>query len=233
MAKLRIAGRLRWAGLLALSLASGCTGTPHAQAPPHDPLHGVLVPPGIPQPTYAPKADGGVPTTPQAFNPGGVPATPASMSSSNPATLAGTSWQGPLGRPTALDDSGPPFLPGQSTLGSKTPQVPGPNANPKVEAVPDNTPSTPPIVTPTASWQTAAPVAPGVNVSQPSSAAILAKQLQDRGVINQKQDAVPEGIHLTCYLSRGPEAGLRILEVTAVDYSSAAQAILQQLDASR
>lgn len=237
----RWVSRLAWGSLgLALTLASGCSSTPVASAPPADPLFGVMVPPGMPQPASAPKAaDASAPTTPQAFNQGGVPTVPASMPSSNTATLAGTSWQGPLGRPLQIDDKGPPFLPGSLTSGSKTQQVPatpavlGPNPNPKVEQVPDITPPVQPV-TPTSSWQ--APNQPAVQTAatpQPASAAALSKQLEDRGVINQKQDTAPEGVRLTCYVSRGPGAGLRILEVTAADYTSAAQAILRQLDTTR
>lgn len=243
MVEIRQAGqtrrKLRWASLLtagsfsfALTLAAGCSGTQHAQAPPVDPLFGARNPPGMQLPTDMQKVSAAPPTQPQAFGPGGVPALPASMSSSNPATLAGTSWKGPLGQPTPLDGNsyGPPLLPGRATLGSQTPQViaPPPNANPKVEQVPD-VPTTTPPVTPTASWQ---PTIPATG-SQRTRSEVLLKELQDRGVVNQKQDAVPEGIHLTCYVSRGPSGGLRILEATAADYTAAAEAILRQLDATR
>jgi hypothetical protein len=239
----QIRSALRWLSLfgwgsigLGLTLTTGCSSTPMASGPAADPLHGVLVPPGLPQPTNTPKVDaGGIPPAPQAYNQGGVQAFPASMSSSNPATLAGTSWQGPLGRPLAIDDgagTGPPFLPGQVSRTQPLPGVLGANPNPKVERVPDITPPAQPV-TPTASWQTnPAPIQPTAGV-QPASDDALAKQLQDAGVINQKQDTVAEGLRLTCYVSRGPGEGLRIIEVTAADYAAAAQAILQQLNASR
>jgi hypothetical protein len=220
-----------------------------ASGPPPDPLYGVMVPPGMPQPTNTPKADGAsVPQRPQAWNnPGGVPAIPASLSSTNPATLAGMSGQGSLGRPTPIADhnsSGPPLVPGQATL-SRTRQVPdmlGPNPNPKVEQVPDIKPANEPV-TPAGSWQTAPsfpssslgtrPAVQSAAAVLPTSAEILSKRLQERGVLDQKQEAVPEGVRLTCYLSRGPAGGLRVLEVAAADYATAAQAILQQLDNSR
>ena len=252
MAKRREAGQTRgsrrWISLLAwgaLGLAvTSCSSSPVASTQTYDPLTGIMTPPGTP-PNSGPKADASTPLPAQVNNPG-VAAMPASLSSSNPATLAGTSWQGPLGRPTPIDNnnsSGPPFLPGQSTLGNRTPQGPTflpPNPNPKVEAIPDVKSAIPPV-TPSASWQLPGnptiPVSDGSGVkvavqTQPANADGLAKQLQDRGVINQKQDAVPEGIHLTCYVSRG-SSGLRILEVTAADYATAAQAILQQLDTPR
>jgi hypothetical protein len=239
MVKTREAGQTRWAALLAwgsfglgLTLSAGCSHAPMASAPPADPILGVMVPPGLPQPVNTPKVEGAqVSPTPQAFNQGGVPATPAS----NPATLAGNSWQGsPLGRPLAIDDRGPPFFPGQLTSGNKTQQVPGnlaPNPTPKVERVPDITPPNQPV-TPTSAWQTPQPVVQTA-AAQPFSEDALAKQLRDRGVINQKRDTVPEGLRLTCYVSRGPDGGLLILEVTAADYASAVQAILQKLDTSK
>lgn len=236
MATLREPGQTTWLALLAtglMSLAGGCSSTPHAQAPPlpPDPL---LVPP------KAPQLPGTPPSQAQAFQPNGVPALPASLTATNPATLAGASgWQGPTARPLQIDDgksSGPPFLPGQLTSGSKTPQVPGmpgylpPNPNPKVEEVPDvGKPFTPPV-TPTGSWQTQAAPTPPTIPAAPTDAD-LAKRLRERGVVDQKQDATPDGVRLTCYISRGD--GYRILEVTAPDYAAAAQAILKQLDASR
>ena len=231
---------MRWLSLLgwgsiglSLTLASGCSSAPIASGPPADPLHGVLVPPGLPQPTNTPRADaGGFPPAPQAYNQGGAQTFPASLSSSNPATLAATSWQGPLGRPLAIDDgnsTGPPFFPGQV---SRTPGPLGANPNPKVERVPDIAPPTQPVQ-PTGSWQSnPAPLQPTAG-AQPANDEVLARQLQDAGVINQRQDTVPEGVRLTCYVSRGPGAGLRILEVTASDFAGAAQAILQQINGSR
>ena len=251
MVKIRQAGQSqrakRWFSLLAwgsvglaTTLNAGCSSSPVANSQNRDPLNGIMTPPDMPLPASAPKTDNAsAPFTPQPNNQG-VQAIQASMSSGSPATLAGTNWQGPLGRPTPLGDnnsSGPPFLPGQGTLGSKTQQVPmlGPNPNPKVEQVPDLAPPTPPV-TPTASWQNPQSNQPAVQVAnnvQPTEAEQLAKRLQDRGVLKQNQEATPDGLRLTVYLSRGPEGGLRVLEVTASDYPSAAQAILQQLEAGR
>ena len=249
MVNLRQAGQRRWLSLLAYgsfglatALTTGCSATPVATGPPPDPLYGVLVPPGMPQPTNTPKVEA-TPTTPtpQAYNPGSVPAFQASMNSSNPATLAATNWQGPLGRPLAIDDNnsfGPPFLPGQSTLGNRTQQVPGnpgfvaPNPNPKVESVPDLNPVNQ-SVTPTNSWQSNQPIVQTGTTTQPTNAELLSKRLQERGVLDQKQELTSEGLHLTCYVSRGPGGGLRILEVTAADFATAAQAILQQLETGR
>lgn len=213
---------------LGLTLLTGCSQTPTTAAgQPHDPLHGVLTPPGgIPQPTGMPKTPG-TPTslTPRSSNQGVAPIG-SELSSTNNATLAGLSGPGPLGRPLAIDDQGRTLPPVQRGY-------PAPNANPKVEQVPDLNP-TPPKLTPS-SWQTEQPITPGVQPANPAGASneIFTRQLQDRGVVNSKIDQLSEGVHLTCYVSRGPNGGLRILELTAVDYATAAQAILQQLDGAR
>ena len=64
MAKTRQAGQTgtarRWISLLAMGLSglmTGCSSISHPQAPPNDPLYGVLVPPGTLPPTH--KGDGG------------------------------------------------------------------------------------------------------------------------------------------------------------------------------
>jgi hypothetical protein len=211
---------LAWGSLgLGMTLATGCSSTPMASAPPPDPLNGIMVPPGLPQPASAPKADAGaVAPAPQASNIGGVPALPTSFSSSNPATLAGQS------RPLEIPNdpgTGPPFLPGGVNRIVQAPSVVGPNASPKVERVPDITPPTGSVLT----NQTVQPA----SANQLTGDDALKKQLEDRGVINQKQECVPEGVRLTCYVSRGEGLPLRIAEVIAADYAAAAQAILQQL----
>ena len=235
----RLVKVLAW-GLFGLgsTLVIGCSSAPIASAPQnHDPLHGVLAPPGIPQPTNSPKA-----SNTSATSSNQQWGTPGDNSSTNNATLAGMSGLTPLGRPLPIDDNGRPLAPGQLTGGSAG--LPGPNSAPKVEQVPDARPAVPTVM-PTSSWQTPPSAQPAVQ-SIPSASAQLAvqsipsasaesysKQLQDRGVLNQKQEVIAEGLHLTCYVSAGPAGGLRILEVTAADYASAAQAILRQLDGSR
>ncbi len=221
---------------------SGCSQTPTTSGQQAaDPLNGVLTPPGIPLPTNTPpKAAVGWSQPPaQQF---GV----ADSSSTNNATLAGMTWQGPLGKPLAIDDSNRSQAPGQLTNGAKmqptqqTPGVVAPNPSSKVEPIPDAKPAPNPPVTPTGSWQQppANPpaVKPLVQTVAASSNAIpsvgkdtLDKQLQDRGVINQKADQLPDGVHLTCYVSR-PGGGFRVLEATGADYNAAAQAIIQQID---
>jgi hypothetical protein len=201
---------------LGMALATGCSHTPVASAPQPDPLI------GVPQPTLGTRADAGtVAPAPLASNTGGVPALPVSFSSSNPALLASTSGQ----RPLAMDDNHglPPFLP---TNVNRTAQTPGPTTAPTVERVPD---ATPPIQ-PTGSAQTNLPVVQPVSASQPTGDAAWNKQLEDRGVINQKQEPVAGGIRLTCYVSRGVGQPLRIVEIpVASDYAAAAQAVLKEL----
>jgi hypothetical protein len=208
---------------LGLALVGGCTSTPTASTQQHDPLHGVLTPPSIPQPNSAPKTPGQPTSLPahnnQSFAPIGSP-----LASTNNATLAGMSGSS-LGRPLALDDQGRP-LPG-----NPAPVVPAYNPNPKVERVPDVLP-TPGQLAPS-SWQAPAVAKEAQPVKVNASPALneqLTRRLQERGLVDQKIEQVPQGIHLTCYFSRGLEGGLRMLEVTAVDYATAAAAILRQLD---
>lgn len=211
----RIVGVLTIA--LTLTPLVGCSNTPLTAQQNHDPLHGIRVPPGTqPQPGKGP--------TPQAMEPGGVPSLPTSLSASNNATLATSSGQGPWARKLAIDDQGRPYTPGQLTSGSRDPNYLPPNPNPKVEPVPDI--NAPTKVTPAGNWQPPSPVAGG-----PSSDEMLFKHLQDRGILQQKQDTVPGGIRLTCYARSA--TGLRIYEATAADYPAAAQAILRQLDEAR
>ena len=144
------------AGALGLgaALLSGCS-TPVANSQAADPLNGVLTPPGtMPQPAST------APKTASGWNP--PPANQfgsADSSSTNNATLAGMTWQGPLGmpQPLAINDSNKTPMPGQLTTSSKTlptqqtPSALAPNPNPKVEPVPDAKPTNPPV-TPTGSW---------------------------------------------------------------------------------
>ncbi len=206
-------------------LLTGCSQAPTTAKQNIDPLHGHLTPPGQPQFPKPANTSASQPAT-------GVSALPTSYSATNNATLAGTSWQGPLGRPLAIDDEGRTYAPGQ--MGPKpapTSGFPAPNPNPRVEPVPDAF-AAPQNLAPISDWK-----APQINKPAESVPALteegLFKQLQSRGVLQQKRDAVAEGVRLTCYVPRGPTGGLRALEATAADYPTAAQAILQQLEGSR
>lgn len=243
------APRRRWllamlAGVLAAGMFAGCSQTPAVTQPqPADPLHGVLTPPGMPQPASTPKPAVGWNQPPaQQFG-------TADNSSTNNATLAGMTWQSPtqLAKPLAIDDNKSPPQ-GTLTTGSKSqpPPTPAPapgyvppNANPKVELVPDIKPINPNPPTsavqpvPTSGQAPVQPVSATSTPSAPLGPDALKKQLQDRGVINQKEDKVPGGVLLTCYVAQ-PGGGFRVLSTDpdhpAADYNSAAQAILQQLD---
>lgn len=228
---------LHWSVLTlgALTLSGCMHASPTSTSQPkQDPLFGVT-PPGNLPPAANPGPAPGPPSQPQAFNPGGVPAIPKELSTTNMASVAGTSSPSSLGRPLAINDQITPAragTPGQLTTDTKpqqTPVQPGfpaANLNPRVEQVPD--------VKPAGSWQTPQGATQAVQTAHAApavTAETLSRQLQERGVLNQKQDAVPEGIRLTCYVSRNGGAGLRVYEATASDYSAAAQAILKQLDA--
>ncbi len=210
---------------LALIGLSGCSGTPVVGGQhQHDPLVGNRTPPTIPQPTDAPKTAGTTTSLPRTGNQQFAPIG-SDLTSTNNATLASASGS-TLGRPLALDDQGRAMAPN----GPAPTQNPYPPYNPKprVEKIPDAEPAQAKY-TPS-SWQSDRPAATNAIPATPTEA--LTRQLQERGVINQKIDQLSEGIHLTCYVSRGA-GGLRVLEVTAVDYTTAVQAILHQLDAGR
>ena len=248
MATTRQAGQKRWRARLAfgsfalsMTIAAGCAQTPTTAQQSADPLHGVRTPPGtVVPPNNPPPATTAIPPQlpPQAQNTGGVPVLPTSWASPNTATLAGATAQSSLGRPLAIDDKGsspPPFFPASNS--QQAPVQPGyvaPNPNPKVEPIPDSQPAAKSAnVTPVSSWQAPQSTQPMVQTANAAPMADLAKQLKDRGVVNQSQDQTPEGLHLTCYVSRGASGGVRILEVTAADYNTAAQAILREIDAGR
>jgi hypothetical protein len=207
-----------------LSLLTGCSTTPTTAQQHHDPLHGIMTPPGqVPKPNGAPhQASPGYASPPA----DGISAMPTSLSATNNVSMAGASWKGPLGRPLAIDDNGRPYVPGQNGR-PPMPGVPAPNPHPKVEPVPD---VGMPAAAPTGNWKP--PQIPAAAASPPTEETLF-RQLQSRGVLQQKQDAVPDGVRLTCYVPRGDGGGLRALEVTAASYSAAAQSMLQQLDAPR
>ena len=119
---------------------------------------------------------------------------------------------------------------GATTSGTlKAPVVPV--SQPKVYPVPKDESglTTAPALQPTGSWQASGP-APTV-VPTPESLDAL---LDSRGVIGKKKEDVPGGIHLVCAVTNpaNPNAN-QIYETTAVDYATAVQAIVAQIDARR
>ena len=224
----RFVSLLTWGSFsLSMAFASGCTQTPTTAQQNLDPLHGARTPPGTPGPNPH------VAPAPQANNNGGgLPPIPTALSASNTATIAGTSWQTSGSGTLAINDKSSVRLgaPGQLTNDTKTtpinPGLPA-NSGPKVIPVPDAKPPTQ-VVTPAGSWQQqATPLVQTTNSAPDPSEAVLAKQLQDRGVVNQKREAVPEGVHLTCFVAN--QDGVHLYEVTAANYTTAATKILQQI----
>ncbi len=197
----------------------------------HDPLKGIMAPPTtVPVPNQQ-QATGTIASPPQGVYQGGVPAIPTTFSGTNNAGLAAMSTQGPLGRPLAIDDDGKPrpvadwARPGQATQTPTMPGFPGASTTPRVERLSDNS-ATPPF-TPAINWPSQSSPLP---TAQTANAVLpLDVQLKERGVLKQSVEQVPEGILLTCFLSRGPAGGIRILEATANDYPAAAQVILDRL----
>jgi len=213
--------------ILIAPIMTGCSATPTTAQQHHDPLHGILVPPGAPpQPTNSPKASGNtlVPA-PQTGSINGVPSIPTNNTATNPATLASVSGiPVSLSRPLAIDDEGKV----QTARSQPSGFVPA-NPSPKFEPVPEANASAP-----SGSWQLPAtnvpPTLPPADSVNANPADALRQQLQARGVLNQKVDPIAEGVRLTCYVPRSDSQGLRVLEVTAADYATAAQAILRQLE---
>lgn len=227
-----------WGSLaLTLTITTGCSPTSTTAQQSYDPLHGVRTPPGAVAPPNNPATGTASAVPPPAPNLGSVPALPTSSSAANTATLAGTSGPNPLGQPFPINDPNgrAPFLPAQATTSNAAPvPAPGamtPNPNPKVEQVPDAVPNAPPAITPLGTWQPPQTAQPVVQTNA-AVAPDYAKQLQDRGVTNQKLDPAPGGVLLTCYVSNGA-SGVRILTVPAKDYAAAAQAMLRELDRPR
>ena len=206
---------------LGVALVNGCSTTPTASTHQPDPLHGNFTPPSIPLPNSAPKTPG-QPTSLPPYNQQSIAPIGSPLSSTNNATLAAGSS---LGLPRAIDDQG------KVVPGNQAPVVPAYNPSPKVERVPDIVP-TPNGLAPS-TWQGPAAAKEPQPVKVNASPAVneqLTRALQERGMTDQKIDQVAGGVHLTCYFSRGPGGGLRMLEVTAVDYATAATAILRQFE---
>jgi hypothetical protein len=131
-----------------------------------------------------------------------------------------------------IDGTPAPVGPGQ------TPITPVSQQSPRVEAVPkDNSftaaptqsiqPAPAQSIQPAGSWAASSPpVGP--------SAEQLKKMLDDHRVNSQQQQNVPNGILLRCYVTSPADPSARqVYETTAVDYATAVQAIVQQIDQHR
>jgi hypothetical protein len=203
-------------GLLAGLTAAGCSSVPPtAQQSAGDPLLGPT-PPLANQPT-APAAGNA-----QAWL---APIPPAAGVATN-AALAGQSQSLAIGGAPSGDGwlrkiDAPP-TPGQTPITPASQQ-----SQPRVEPVPKDNSFTAipgPAIQPTGSWAASSPPA-GPSPEQ------LKQLLDARGVIGQKQEIVPGGILLRCVVTSpaNPNAN-QVYETTAVDYATAVQAIVQQID---
>jgi hypothetical protein len=238
MVKRRQARQRRWitlatigAFILFVPMMTGCASTPTTAQHHIDPLIGHRTPPGSAAPPNAPNASHTpIAPPPQTGSTNSFPPIPANNTATNPATLAGaTGIPVSLAKPLAIDDEGR----AKTTARSQPPGFVPANATPKFEAVPDVNASAP-HATPIGSWQlpmsNVPPTLPPVDSVQAVPTDALRQQLQARGVVNQKVDPTADGVRLTCYVPRSDSQGLRVLEVSAADYPTAAQAILRQLD---
>jgi hypothetical protein len=113
-------------------------------------------------------------------------------------------------------------------------------STPRVEPVPKDNSFT---AAPTQSFQPAAVAAQSIQpasswaASNPPagpSAEQLKQMLDKCGVTSQQQQNVPGGIQLRCYVaSQADPSARQVYETTAVDYATAVQAIVQQIDQHR
>jgi hypothetical protein len=214
---------------LAMALQAGCQSTPTTAQHNIDPLTGARTPPGSVNPP--PPANTTAAHQAQATNQG-APPIPKDLAASNTATIAGTSWQKSPASLAINDRATPVSLgtPGQLTNDVKTPQAPAmpgfpaANPNPRVEAIPDAKPNGPWQTIPTQTNQTIQTA----NAAPASPTDLLAKQLQDRGVIGQKQETLPSGTFWYFYVSRNGSP-VSIYSTVAPDYVTAAQAILKEI----
>jgi hypothetical protein len=213
-------GSRKLARILAWTMlgCAGCTGHQLASKDqPGDPLLGPAPPPSV-QPA-ATTQTGGLAPIPQ--NTGLT--TTAALASQTPAgqTLAIPNGDGWARKP---DTQGTP-------AGSRTPATP--TSAPKVEAIPKETSATASPIQPTGMQPTA--IQPTAWTSgSPTSAAPTADQidklLADHGVVGKDVQNVPGGVHVTCVVRTSPTTVVNH-ETTAVDYFTAAQAIIREIEA--
>jgi hypothetical protein len=207
-------------GLWAALISSGCS-TPHQAANDKlgDPLLGPT-PPASAQPAHA-GAPAGLPPIPSNA---GLTTNAALASQTSPASslaigdsASADGWLRKIGSPPSASGA------------LKSPAVPASQI--KVVPVPKDegfTAARPQPIEPTGSWAAAnsVPSAPSVDS--------LDQLLKSRGVIGHKQFDVPGGIRLVCAVSSAANpTGNQIYETTAVDYPTAVEAIVHQIDAQR
>jgi hypothetical protein len=177
-----------------------------------DPLLGPAPPPAT-QPT--PPAN--------AAAQGGLPPIPANTTNATTAALAG---QTPPLAITAADSWIRKVDATPSPAGTINAPI-TPVSQPKVYAVPRDdgfaANAGQPIQT-TGSWAATNPTTAAPNQDQ------LKQLLDQRHVIGQSQDNVPGGVHLVCIVNLPPSTTNQRYETTAVDYATAVQAIVQQID---
>jgi hypothetical protein len=180
-----------------------------------DPLLGQTQPPNVQQST--PTQTGSLPPIPQHA---GL-TTNAALASQTPTgqALAITGAEGWARKV----DSAAPAPTGRGTAPTT------PVSQPRVEAIPPDHNPTSATIQPTG-WTAG---------SQPAAVALpttdqIDKQLADHGVIGHNQENVPGGVRLTCVV-RSPSNpnSVQNYYTTAVDYPTAAQAIIREIEAQR
>ena len=216
-------------GLFLLATA-GCN-TPKSHS--GDPLFGEYYPKGpngqpMPPPSQGAKTTSAAPGS-------GVPAYPANNSASSTASIAANSNL-PGGRSLAINETQPPNWTLTNTSNSNGPR---PSAGPVVQPIPRETPGPGQVnagnngIIRTGSWsnnQQGNPVPP-MGATTPE---VLQGTLQARGAVGLKQENVPEGVRVSCFVpSPANRANFRYLETTGRDSVTALQALLVQIDQQR
>jgi hypothetical protein len=156
----------------------------------------------------------------------------------NTSAPAGVGIGTPIVQPIPRDTTGPVAT--ANPAGTSTPAIAtnlGNAATPVGTIIPTGS-WTAPAQSPATTSPAAAPApaspspAPGpAQVPVAATADALQAALEGKGAVGLKQENVPEGVRVSCYMPRpSSPANIRYLETVAGDYATALQAILQQAD---
>jgi hypothetical protein len=216
-----------WAviGLALVSGLAGCTSTPQTHA--GDPLFGEYYPKG-PNGQPMPPPNSGVNKTTS----GVLPVPPASSATSTAAIANNTALPG--GRALAINEkNGVDWTLTGNPNNNTTPAQPTANHPPIVQPVPQD-PSYSAPINATSNQSTGNAVPAGTAPAPPMGMVttdVLLATLQGKGAVGLKQEAVPDGVRVSCYVPQaGNPSNLRYMETVARDYPTGLQAILQQID---
>jgi hypothetical protein len=187
---------------------------------------------------YYPKAPTGQPLPPPTKTTSAVPPYPSNNSAASTAAIAANTAL-PGGRNLAINDKTGTnwMLTNTSNSGAGNPPIVQPIPRDATFSGPitqSSALSTPGTVITTGSWTSATPAPPAAGPLPPLGTVtpeILQATLQGKGALGLKQENVADGLRVSCYVPQRSNPGnFRYLETTARDYSTALQALLQQVD---